>query len=185
MEQRSAERGQRDQSDVRAAWEMALRRKKWVRWIVSWLPHQLTIAIRSLLRWEHLIIAKVRHRWHRSLQLRVVSTTLVISAAVIAVLGFFLTAQIGEPYLAYVRAVPRLVPRLIPRLRATPVPTGNKPHWLQAVLSEITPIGVFVTIAFLSWTYDVGLMDRAILIAFGLSLVIRALLPGLWKEPIK
>jgi two-component system sensor histidine kinase MtrB len=96
MEQRSAERGQRDQSDVRAAWEMALRRKKWVRWIVSWLPHQLTIAIRSLLRWEHLIIAKVRHRWHRSLQLRVVSTTLVISAAVIAVLGFFLTAQIGD-----------------------------------------------------------------------------------------
>jgi hypothetical protein len=75
---------------------MALRRKKWVRWIVSWLPHQLTIAIRSLLRWEHLIIAKVRHRWHRSLQLRVVSTTLVISAAVIAVLGFFLTEQIGD-----------------------------------------------------------------------------------------
>jgi two-component system, OmpR family, sensor histidine kinase MtrB len=96
MEQRSAERGQRDKSDARAAWEMALRRKKWVRWIVSWLPHQLTIAIRSLLRWEHLVIAKVRHRWHRSLQLRVVSTTLVISAAVIAVLGFFLTAQIGD-----------------------------------------------------------------------------------------
>jgi two-component system sensor histidine kinase MtrB len=96
MEQRSAERGQRDKSDVRAAWEMALRRKKWVRWIVSWLPHQLTIAIRSLLRWEHLVIAKVRHRWHRSLQLRVVSTTLVISAVVIAVLGFFLTAQIGD-----------------------------------------------------------------------------------------
>ena len=30
---------------------MALRRKKWVRWIVSWLPHQLTIIIRTLLRW--------------------------------------------------------------------------------------------------------------------------------------
>ena len=75
---------------------MALRRKKWVRWFVSWLPHRLTIAIRSLLRWEHLIIAKVRHRWHRSLQLRVVGTTLVISAAVIAVLGFFLTEQIAD-----------------------------------------------------------------------------------------
>ena len=75
---------------------MALRRKKWVRWFVSWLPHRLTIAIRSLLRWEHLVIAKVRHRWHRSLQLRVVGTTLVISAAVIAVLGFFLTEQIAD-----------------------------------------------------------------------------------------
>jgi two-component system, OmpR family, sensor histidine kinase MtrB len=75
---------------------MALRRKKWVRWFVSWLPHELTMAIRSLLRWEHLILAKVKHRWHRSLQLRVVGTTLVISAAVIAVLGFFLTEQIAD-----------------------------------------------------------------------------------------
>jgi two-component system sensor histidine kinase MtrB len=95
MEQRPAARDQRDQPDVREAWERALRRKKWVRWVVSWLPHRLTIAIRTLLRWEHLVIAKIRHRWHRSLQLRVVGTTLVISATVIAVLGFFLTEQIA------------------------------------------------------------------------------------------
>ena len=75
---------------------MALRRKKWVRWIVSWLPHRLTIGVRSLLRLQHLVVAKVRYRWHRSLQLRVVGTTLVISATVIAVLGFFLTEQIAE-----------------------------------------------------------------------------------------
>jgi two-component system sensor histidine kinase MtrB len=96
MEQRPAERAQRDQPDVREAWEMALRRQKWVRWIVSWLPHRLTITIRTLLRWQHLLIAKIRHRWRRSLQLRVVGTTLVISAAVIAVLGFFLTEQIAD-----------------------------------------------------------------------------------------
>ena len=75
---------------------MALRRKKWVRWIVSWLPHRLTILARSLLRLQHLVVAKVRYRWHRSLQLRVVGTTLVISAVVVAVLGFFLTEQIAE-----------------------------------------------------------------------------------------
>jgi two-component system, OmpR family, sensor histidine kinase MtrB len=96
MEQRSAERVQRDQPDVRAAWEMALRRKKWVRWIVSWLPHRLTIGARTLLRLEHLLVGKIRHRWRRSLQLRVVGTTLVISATVIAVLGFFLTEQISS-----------------------------------------------------------------------------------------
>jgi two-component system sensor histidine kinase MtrB len=95
MEQRSAIRDQRDQPDVREAWEMALRRKKWVRWFVSWLPHRLTIAIRTLLRLEHLAIAKLKQRWRRSLQLRVVGTTLVISATVIAVLGFFLTEQIA------------------------------------------------------------------------------------------
>ena len=87
---------QREHRDVREAWEMALRRRKWVRWIVGWLPHRLTILIRSLLRIQHLIVAKVRYRWHRSLQLRVVGTTLVISAAVIAVLGFFLTEQIAQ-----------------------------------------------------------------------------------------
>ena len=91
-----SQREHREHRDVREAWEMALRRRKWVRWIVSWLPHRLTILIRSLLRVQHLVIAKVRYRWHRSLQLRVVGTTLVISAAVIAVLGFFLTEQIAQ-----------------------------------------------------------------------------------------
>jgi hypothetical protein len=71
------------------------------------------------------------------------------------------------------------VPRLIPRLRTTVAPSGNKPHWLQGVLSEINPIGVFVTIAFLSWTYDTQLMWRAIAVTFGLSLVVRAFMPGL------
>jgi len=75
---------------------MSLRRKRWVRWTVSRLPHRLTIGVRTALRWEHSIVAKVRQRWHRSLQLRVVGTTLVISATVIAVLGFFLTEQIAE-----------------------------------------------------------------------------------------
>jgi two-component system, OmpR family, sensor histidine kinase MtrB len=91
-----SQREQREQRDVREAWEMALRRKKWVRWIVSWLPHRLTIGVRSVLRLQHLAVAKVRYRWHRSLQLRVVGTTLVISAVVVAVLGFFLTEQIAE-----------------------------------------------------------------------------------------
>jgi len=87
----------------------------------------------------------------------------------------FLTAQIGEPYRAYLRSVPRLLPRLRTALK----PSGHKPHWIQAVLSEINPIGVFLTIAFLSWTYDIRLMWRAILVTFGLSLVVRALMPGI------
>ena len=86
----------------------------------------------------------------------------------------FLTAQIGEPYRIYQRSVPRL----FPRLRTTLPSTGNTPHWLQAVLSEINPIGVFITIACLSWTYDNSLMLRAVLITFGVSLVVRALLPS-------
>jgi len=87
----------------------------------------------------------------------------------------FLTAEFGDSYRAYLLAVPRL----IPRLRTTVPPSGNKPHWLQAVLSEINPIGVLITIAFLSWTYDTQLMLRAIAITFGISLIVRAFMPGL------
>ena len=90
----------------------------------------------------------------------------------------FLSAQSGEPYRAYLRSVPRL----IPRLRTMLAPSGNSPHWLQAVLSEIAPIGVFITIACLSWTYDNNLMIRAILVTFGVSLVVRALMPGMRQE---
>lgn len=90
----------------------------------------------------------------------------------------FLVTKIGEPYRAYLRSVPRM----FPRLRTTLTPTGNKPHWLQAVLSEINPIGVFVTIAFLSWTYDHWLMVRAIIVTFGLSLIARALMPRLKRQ---
>jgi len=93
----------------------------------------------------------------------------------------FLAAQFGEPYQAYLRSVPRL----FPRLRTSLAPTGNQPHWLQAVLSEITPIGVFITIACLSWTYNNRLMDRAILVTFGVSLVVRALMPGLKQSPTR
>jgi two-component system sensor histidine kinase MtrB len=82
--------------DVRDAWEMALRRNKLVRWLVRRLPHRVTILLRGALRLEHFAVAWFSHRWHRSLQLRVVGTTLVVSGIVIAVLGFFLTEQIAD-----------------------------------------------------------------------------------------
>jgi protein-S-isoprenylcysteine O-methyltransferase Ste14 len=87
----------------------------------------------------------------------------------------YLTAQFGDLYRVYLLAVPRL----IPRLRTKVAPSGNKPRWLQGVVSEINPIGVFITIAFLSWTYDTQLMWRAIAVTFGVSLVVRAFMPGL------
>ena len=52
---------------------------------------RVLIAVRA--RWRTLA-ERMRARWHRSLQLRVVATTLVFSAAVVAVLGFILMQQI-------------------------------------------------------------------------------------------
>ena len=87
----------------------------------------------------------------------------------------FLAERLGEAYLAYKHSVPRL----FPRLRGAPPPAGQKAHWLRSAMSELTPIGVFVTLAFFSWSYDNRLMIRAVLISFGLSLVVRALMPGM------
>src|ERR1700739_4509962 len=84
----------------REAWEMAMRRNRVVRWLVSWLPHRVTITLRAVLRWQHSIVVKGRQRWNRSLQLRVIGTTLVISTSMIAILGFFLTEQIAQGLLA-------------------------------------------------------------------------------------
>jgi protein-S-isoprenylcysteine O-methyltransferase Ste14 len=86
----------------------------------------------------------------------------------------FLERQIGEPYLAYMRTVPRLVPRL----RGAPAAAGKKADWARGALSELTPIGVFVALAFFSWTYDNQLMIKTILISFGVSLVVRAFVMG-------
>lgn len=91
----------------------------------------------------------------------------------------FLSKQLGEPYRAYLDRVPRLIPRL-----RTTVMRGNcEPNWLRAILAEILPIGVFFTLAVLSWSYDNRLMGRAVLVSFGVSLVVRALLPGASAEP--
>jgi protein-S-isoprenylcysteine O-methyltransferase Ste14 len=85
----------------------------------------------------------------------------------------FLTAHLGEPYTQYLRTVPRLIPRL-----RTPLPaTINKPQWTRAFLAELTSIGIFISLAFLSWSYDRTLMIKAILVSFGASLVVRALMP--------
>ncbi len=90
----------------------------------------------------------------------------------------FLSKRLGEPYSAYLASVPRLVPRL----RTTVARGVSKPDWLRGVLAEILPIGVFFTLATLSWTYDDRLMGRAVLVSFGISLVVRALLPGASAE---
>jgi len=85
----------------------------------------------------------------------------------------FLSAQQGEPYREYLRAVPRLWPRLRSNLPAA----AAKPHWLIALLTELNPIGLFFTLALLSWRYDNLLMIKTVLIIFGVSLIVKALMP--------
>ncbi len=85
----------------------------------------------------------------------------------------FLMSQLGEPYRAYMHAVPRVFPRLRSNL-----PVGSsRPDWGRAFLAETNPIGVFLILAALTWRYESMLLVKAFLINFGVSLVIRAFLP--------
>lgn len=83
----------------------------------------------------------------------------------------FLTTRQGETYLRYQAAVPRFIPR---RGKALPA-AGHSPNWLTGTITEINPIGVFFAYAFLSWNYDVQLMLKAIVVSFGLAMVLRGI----------
>ncbi len=67
-----------------------------VRRAARWLPPQARPALRATQRRARLLAGRLRRRWHRSLQLRVVATTLVICVVVATVLGFFLVQQIAS-----------------------------------------------------------------------------------------
>ncbi len=77
------------------SWIIAFRRSTFGRAIIRRLPSRVKRWLRAGRRWQRGVVAQLKTRWHRSLQLRVVSTTLVLSVLVIAVLGFFLVQSIA------------------------------------------------------------------------------------------
>jgi len=89
----------------------------------------------------------------------------------------FLKARLGESYAEYLNSVPRLFPHLRGLRETWEKPARSKPQWGRAVAAEINPIGVFLVMAILSWSYDNGLMVRAIIVSFGISIVVKALMP--------
>ena len=78
----------------RRRWVTAFRRSAFGRAIIRRLPTRSKRWLRAGRRWQRGAVAQLKTRWHRSLQLRVVSTTLVLSVLVIAVLGFFLVQSV-------------------------------------------------------------------------------------------
>jgi len=67
------------------------------------LPPALRAVPRAARRQAGSLAGLLARRWHRSLQLRVVGTTLLVSVAVVAVLGFFLVQQIAAGLLDHER----------------------------------------------------------------------------------
>jgi protein-S-isoprenylcysteine O-methyltransferase Ste14 len=85
----------------------------------------------------------------------------------------FLTAELGEPYLAYRAKVPSLFPAIAPRVPAS----TTQSNWPTAFLGEIYMWGVVLTFAVLGWRYNSILLIKGVLISLGISLIVRAFLP--------
>jgi len=83
-------------TDRQQDWITSFVRSPFGKSVMRRLPSGVRRCLFTARRWQRHIVGQVRSRWHRSLQLRVVSTTLVLSALVIAVLGFFLVEQISS-----------------------------------------------------------------------------------------
>ena len=80
----------------RRGWYKIVRQSRPVRMVGRRLPRRAKKLLKAGRKWQRERAEDLRFRWRRSLQLRVVTTTLALSALVIAVLGFFLTQQISD-----------------------------------------------------------------------------------------
>ncbi|HTW45418.1 MAG TPA: isoprenylcysteine carboxylmethyltransferase family protein [Acidobacteriaceae bacterium] len=83
----------------------------------------------------------------------------------------FLESQQGAAYLAYKSRVPRLVPSLVARVPGS----SAKPHWMQAAMAESFQLTMTGCFAVLAWRYNAQLLIQALLVCFGISLVVRAI----------
>lgn len=89
-----------------------------------------------------------------------------------------LAEQQGETYLVYKRKVPRFWRSLRARVPAAQA----RPQWIISLLAESFYIGFTACFATLAWRYNSYLLIRCLIICFGASLVVRAILPQTAKH---
>ncbi|HMH14303.1 MAG TPA: methyltransferase [Edaphobacter sp.] len=85
----------------------------------------------------------------------------------------FLTAKLGEPYIAYRAKVPALFPALTPRVPAS----DTRAQWPQAFLGELYMWGVVIAFAAVGWRYNSFLIIQGVVVSLGVSLIARAFIP--------
>jgi protein-S-isoprenylcysteine O-methyltransferase Ste14 len=86
----------------------------------------------------------------------------------------FLAGQLGEDYSAYRKAVPSILPSLRSRVAASTA----EPRWAHGVIAECFPVATAVCFAALAWSYDANLLTRCVLVSFGASLIVHAVIGG-------
>jgi hypothetical protein len=84
----------------------------------------------------------------------------------------FLLQKQGQTYEDYRRSVPRL----FPGLRTSVAASEARPRWLQAMLAETYPIGITICFAIFAWRFNARILLQCVLICYGVSLVVRAVI---------
>jgi uncharacterized SAM-binding protein YcdF (DUF218 family) len=85
----------------------------------------------------------------------------------------FLTAKLGESYVAYSAKVPRL----LPAIQAKVADSAVRPTWGTAFVGEIYFWGAALSFAVAGWRYNAQLVTQGVIVSLGVSLVARAFLP--------
>jgi protein-S-isoprenylcysteine O-methyltransferase Ste14 len=102
----------------------------------------------------------------------VLVATLVFELRLIAGEEAFLTGKLGPIYEDYKRRVPRLVPKILSAIGSADV----RPRWVQAIFAEVFPVGFMLCFAVLAWRYNTQLLTKCLLVCFGASLIVKALI---------
>jgi hypothetical protein len=84
----------------------------------------------------------------------------------------FLSAKLGAAYTEYTQKVPRIFPSVRPRVAAG----AARPDWAMAFGGEVYPVGAAVIYLVTAWQYNAALLGRCLLVAFGVSIIVRALM---------
>ena len=85
----------------------------------------------------------------------------------------YMEARQGDAYIIYKNRVPRLFPSAAPRMPES----AAQPEWPQAFVAEIFYVAMTLCFILLAWRYNASLLTQALIICFGLSLVVRAFIP--------
>jgi len=86
----------------------------------------------------------------------------------------FLAGQLGEDYSEYRKMVPSILPSWKSRVAASTA----KPRWTHGVIAECFPVATAGCFAALAWSYDANLLTRCVLVSFGASLIVHAVIGG-------
>jgi len=118
-----------------------------------------TVALSVLMSWKGAAFAVV--------------AVVILQVVLITSEERYLASKLGAEYSEYRRQVPRLIPRIAQGKGAVP----SSADWPRAFAGEIYMWGTALSFAVFGSTYSALLILQGVMVSFGLSIVVRGLMP--------